>query len=45
MSALSGHKTYSDILKSEYKLINNSDVYYFDKLEFSEITIRHINNN
>ena len=45
MSALSGHKTYSDILKSEYKLINNNDVYFFDAIEFSEITLKHINNN
>ena len=45
MSALSGHKTYSDILQSVYKLINNNDVYFFDAIEFSEIVLKHINNN
>ena len=37
MSALSGHKIYSDIIKSDYKLINNNDVYFFDLFEFGKI--------
>ncbi len=45
MSALSGHKTYSNILKTSYKSINNNDVYFFDTLKFSEIAIQHISNN
>ena len=44
MSALSGHKIYSDIIKSKFKLINNNDVYFFDKLEFAEIVLNHIKN-
>jgi len=42
MSALSGHKIYSDILKSKLKIINNNDVYFFDKFEFAEYTLKHI---
>ena len=45
MSALSGHKIYSDIIKSEFKLINNNDVYFFDRLEFAELVLKHIKNN
>ena len=42
MSALSGHKIYSDIIKSDYKLINNNDVYFFDLFEFGKIMLKHL---
>ena len=45
MSALSGHKIYSDILKSELKIINNNDVYFFDKFEFAKNSLKHIKEN
>jgi hypothetical protein len=45
MSALSGHKIYSDIIKSDLKLINNNDIYFFDKDEFAEKALKHIKNN
>ena len=41
MSSLSGHKIYSDILKSEKKIINNNDVYFFDINEFSRNILIH----
>ena len=44
MSALSGHEIYSDIIKSEFKSINNNDYYFFDKIEFTKITLKHIKN-
>ena len=36
MSSLSGHKVYSDIIKSELKIINNNQVYFFDSNQFIE---------
>ena len=45
MSALSGHKIYSDILKSELKIINNNDIYFFDTIEFAEKLLKHIKEN
>ena len=42
MYALSGHKIYSDILKSELKIINNNDNYFFDTIEFAEKLLKHI---
>jgi hypothetical protein len=44
-SALSGHKIYSDILKSELKVINNNDIYFFDEQEFVENSLKHIKEN
>ena len=45
MSALSGHKIYSDILKSNLKIINNNDIYFFDTIEFAKKSLRHIKEN
>ena len=44
-SSLSGHKIYSDILKSERKVINNNEVFFFDSQEFSDKTLKHIKEN
>ena len=45
MSSLSGHKIYSDILKSELKIINNNDIYFFDAFEFAKKSLNHIKEN
>ena len=42
MSALSGHKIYSDIVKSTRKIINDNEVYYFDLNDFEEKVIKHL---
>ena len=45
VSALSGHKTYSDILKSEQRVLDNNDIFYFDINEFSNNTLKYIREN
>lgn len=45
MSALSGHKTYSDVLDSELKVIDNNDVFFFDINEFSKNVLDYIKEN
>ena len=42
MSALSGHKVYSDVIKSELKIINNNQVYFFDSNQFLQKAIKYI---
>ena len=42
MSALSGHKVYSDVIKSELKIINNNQVYFFDSNQFIQKAIKYI---
>ena len=44
MSGLSGHKVYSDIIKSEKKVINNNYVYFFDSDEFIKNVLKIILN-
>ena len=43
MSALSGHKVYSDIIKSKKKIINNNDVFFFDPNDFIKKVLKIIN--
>ena len=45
MSSLSGHKSYSDIIKSEKKYINNNEFIYFDESEFIKNALKHIKEN
>ena len=45
MSSLSGHKTYSDILKSENKIVNDSELIFFNIPEFIKKTMEHIREN
>ena len=45
MSALSGHKVYSDIIKSDLKIINNNQVYFFDSNLFIKKVIKYIKQN
>ena len=45
MSSLSGHKTYSDILKSENKIVNDSELIFFNIPEFIKKTMEHVREN
>ena len=45
MSSLSGHKIYSDIIKSKRKILNNNEVFFFDIPEFAKTTLKHIQEN
>lgn len=42
MSALSGHRVYSDVIKSELKIIDNNQVYFFDSNQFIQKVIKYI---
>ncbi len=42
MSALSGHKIYSDIIKSELKVIDTNEVFIFDSNDFCKKAYKHI---
>ena len=42
MSALNGHKVYSDVIKSELNNINNNQVYFFDSNQFIQKVIKYI---
>ena len=45
MSSLSGHKVYSDIIKSELKIINSNQVYFFDSNQFIKKVTKYIKEN
>ena len=45
MSSLSGHKTYSDILKSRRKIINENEFIFFDISEVIRSVLEHIKEN
>ena len=45
MSSLSGHKTYSDILQSEKKNINDNEYFFFNISEFIKKTMDHLREN
>ena len=45
ISSLSGHKTYSIILKSKHKIINKNEVLFFNSNEFVESVLRLIKEN
>ena len=45
MSSLSGHKTYSDILKSKIKIINTNQFVFFNVSEFIHNTLQHLKDN
>ena len=42
MSKLSGHKTFSDIVKNEIKIINKNEYIYFDENDFTKIVKKHM---
>jgi hypothetical protein len=45
MSALSGHRVYSDIIKAKLKIINNNDIYFFDPYDFAKNIQKRIKDN
>ena len=45
MSSMSGHKTYSDILKSETNKINGNTYIFFDEEAFSKSVLDHMKKN
>ena len=45
MSALSGHKTYSDIIQAEIKTIHNSENIFFNVDDFAQNVLNHMNDN
>ena len=42
MSKLSGHKSYSDIIKNNIKIIDNNEYIYFDEESFTRHVLKHI---
>ena len=45
MGALSGHKTYSDIISSNIHEINGTEMVFFNEEEFAESVIEHMKEN
>lgn len=45
MSCLSGHKTYSDIICTDVKRINNSEYLFFDENELIKSILKHMEEN
>ena len=45
MSALSGHKTYSDIIDAEVKTIDDSENIFFNVDDFAQSVLNHMNKN
>ena len=45
MSAMSGHKTYSDIIMADVRTINENENIFFDENEFAEKVISHMKEN
>ena len=45
MAALSGHKTYSDIINAEIKNIKGNEIVFFDEDEFAHSVIEHMKEN
>ena len=45
MSALSGHKTYSDIIKADVKNINENEYIFFDEDKFVQSVLGHLKEN
>ena len=44
LSSLSGHKSYSDIINSKLRIINDNHVYFFDSNEFASKALKIIKN-
>ena len=45
MSAMSGHKTYSDILRSTRKEIEGSEYFFFNEGHFVKKVLTHMREN
>ena len=45
MSRLSGHKTYSDILKAYKSIINENEYIFFDREDFTQKILQRMKEN
>jgi hypothetical protein len=45
MSSLSGHVTYSDIIKARVEMIDNNEVLFFDIKHFTKVILTHMKKN
>ena len=45
MSAISGHKTYSDTIKSELKVIESNKYIFFNVEDFGKVVLNHLKEN
>ena len=45
ISILSGHKTYSDILRATIKTINNCEYQFYDPYQVTSSVIKHMDEN
>ena len=45
MSKLSGHKSYSDIIKSKIEVIDRNEYIFFDESELVKTVLKHMNQN
>jgi hypothetical protein len=43
MSKLSGHRTYSNVIKNKIKIIDYNEYIYFDEKSFTRSVLKHIN--
>ena len=45
MSSLSGHETYSDIIKARVEIIDNNEVLFYDIKHFTKVILTHMKKN
>ena len=45
MSAMSGHITYSDIIKADIKIISENEYIFFNEIEFVKSVLNHMGQN
>ena len=45
MSSLSGHETYSDIIKVRVEIIDDNEVLFFDIIHFTKVILTHMKKN
>ena len=45
MSKLSGHKSYSDIIKNKIEIIGQNEYIYFDEEDFLKSVVKHMKQN
>ena len=45
MSSLSGHETYSDIIKVRVEIIDDNEVLFYDIKHFTKVILTHMKKN
>ena len=45
IASLSGHATYSDIIKAKVQMINGNEIVYYDTKEFVKVILTHMKKN